>query len=82
MKKHTLIRRILPKGSSFRFLTDEDVKQITRHINSVAKGVRDNRTSFDLMETEAHKKLLSALDLTSVPHDDVILRPSLLKRNI
>ena len=80
-KNHTLIRRILPKGTSFRFLTDEDVKQITRHINSVAKGVRDNRTSFDLMEKETHKKLLSALDLTPVPHDDVILRPSLLKRN-
>lgn len=80
-KNHTLIRRILPKGTSFRFLTDEDVKQVTRHINSVAKGVRDNRTSFDLMEKEAYKKLLSALGLTPVPHDDVILRPSLLKRN-
>lgn len=81
-KNHTLIRRILPKGTSFRFLTDEDVKQVTRHINSVAKGVRDNRTSFDLMDKEAHKKLLSALDLTPVSHDDVMLRPSLLKRNI
>ena len=81
-KNHTLIRRILPKGTAFRFLTDEDVKQVTRHINSVAKGVRDNRTSFDLMDKEAHKKLLSALDLTPVSHDDVMLRPSLLKRNI
>lgn len=80
-KNHTLIRRILPKGTSFRFLTDEDVKQITRHINSVAKGVHDNRTSFDMMEKKTHKKLLSALDLTPVPHDDVILRPSLLKRD-
>jgi len=80
-KNHTLIRRILPKGTSFRFLTDEDVIQITRHINSVAKGVHDNRTSFDMMEKKTHKKLLSALDLTPVPHDDVILRPSLLKRD-
>ena len=79
-KNHSLIRRILPKGTSFRFLTDADVKQVTRHINSVAKGIHDNRTSFDLMNKEAHKKLLSALDLSPVPHDDVILRPSLLKQ--
>ena len=31
---HTLIRRILPKGTSFNHLTQEDISLMTSHINS------------------------------------------------
>jgi len=33
-KNHTLIRRILPKGKSFDYLTHEDIRLICCHINS------------------------------------------------
>ena len=36
-KNHTLIRRILPKGTSFSKLTKEDVNLVTCHINSVIR---------------------------------------------
>jgi IS30 family transposase len=79
-KNHTLIRRILPKGTSFSFLTDGDVSLITRHINSVPRESFDNRTPFDLMTSPEQKKLLEFLKLSPIPLDDVLLKPALLKR--
>ena len=79
-KNHVLIRRILPKGTSFKFLTEEDVHLLTCHVNSVAREMFDNFSPFDLMTDEAHKKLLEALALLPVPPDEVCLKPALLKR--
>ena len=56
-KNHVLIRRILPKGTTFKFLSDEDVHLICCHINSVARELFDNRTPFELMQKEELKKL-------------------------
>lgn len=79
-KNHTLIRRILPKGSSFSSLSDEDAHLITRHINSVPREAFDNRTPFDLMSSPEQKKLLEFLKLSPIPLDDVLLKPTLLKK--
>lgn len=80
-KNHVLIRRILPKGTTFKFLSDEDIHRITCHINSVARELFDNLTPFDLMQKEEHKKLLDTLALSPIPPDEVCLKPTLLKRN-
>lgn len=80
-KNHALIRRILPKGTTFKFLKAEDVHLITRHINSVTREIFDNLTPFDLMTSEKHKKLLAALALSAIPPDEVCLKPILLKQN-
>lgn len=79
-KNHALIRRILPKGTTFKFLTTEDMHVITCHINSVARELFDNCTPFDLMNSEVHKNLLDSLALEPVPPDEVCLKPALLKR--
>ena len=80
-KNHVLIRTILPKGTSFKLLTEEDVHLITCHINSVSREMFDNLTPFDLMKADKYKKLLEALALSAIPPDEVCLKPSLLKRN-
>lgn len=79
-KNHVLIRQILPKGTSFKFLTKEDVHLITCHINSVSRELFDNLTPFDLMKADKYKKLLDALALSAIPPDEVCLKPILLKR--
>ena len=79
-KNHVLIRRILPKGTSFQKLTQEDINLITCHINSFAREIFDNKTPFELMNRPEHKKLLDVLSLHQIPHDEVCLRPRLLKR--
>ena len=76
---HRLIRRILPKGTSFNKLNTSDVSILCCHINSVIRENLDNKTPFDLMGSKDYKKLLSALNLSPIPPDEVILSPKLLK---
>ena len=79
-KNHALIRRILPKGTTFKFLRPDDIHLVCCHINSVARELFDNFCPFDLMKREEHKKLLDVLALSKVPPDEVCLKPILLKR--
>lgn len=76
---HRLIRRILPKGTSFNQLNVSDVSLICCHINSVHREHLDNKTPFELMNSADEKKLLSALNLSPIPPDEVILSPKLIK---
>lgn len=79
-KNHILIRQILPKKLSFESLTPEDVHLITCHINSVVREIFENKTPFELMASKEQKKLLNALELHQIPPDEVLLRPTLLKK--
>lgn len=76
---HRFIRRIIPKGKPFTKLTEVHVKLITCHINSVLRENLDQKTPFDYMVSEEQKKLLLSLNLSSVPPDEVMLKPALLK---
>lgn len=76
---HRLIRRILPKGTSFNKLTTSNVKLICCHINSLLRENLGDKTPFDLMVSKDEKKLLSALNLSPIPPDEVMLSPKLIK---
>lgn len=78
-KNHTLIRRIIPKGTSLNSLSAEDVRLVCCHINSVAREIFDNKTPFELMSDLNSLKLLDSLNLQAVPADKVILKPILIK---
>ena len=73
------LTRILPKGTSFNKLTLSDVALVCCHINSVKREHLGNKTPFELMNSADEKKLLSALNLSPIPPDEVILSPRLLK---
>ena len=79
-KNHVLLRQILPKGTNFNSLDEADVHLVTCHINSVVRELFDDHTPFELMLRKEHKKLLEVLALSPIPHDEVCLKPKLLKR--
>jgi IS30 family transposase len=79
-KNHVLIRRIIPKGTSFQKLTQEDINLVMCHVNSFARELFDYKTPFELMNKPEHKKLLEVLSLHQIPHDEVCMKPKLLKR--
>ena len=79
-KNHVLLRRIIPKGTSFKELTKAQVTLATNHVNSVARELFDNKTPFEIFIGENEKKLLDILDLAPIPPDEVCLKPALLKR--
>ena len=79
-KNHEFIRYILPKGKSFDELSQEDVTLMANHINSVARASLNEKTPFELATLLLDNDLLKTLDLHNVPHDEVLLKPKLLKK--
>ena len=65
---------IIPKGRSMHDLTEETVRLMTCHINSVA------RDGLNLAKLLLSEKVLTRLGLQQVSPDEVILKPALLKK--
>ena len=45
---HTMLRMVLPKGTSFEYLTQWDLRTIVDHINSTPRESLNGRTPYDL----------------------------------
>ena len=79
-KNHEFIRYIIPKGKSMNHLTEDDVRLMTCHINSIARDGLNGQTPFDLAELLLSKKVPEFLGLRKVSPDEVILRPALFRK--
>ena len=80
-KVHEYVRYILPKGTSFKDLTQDDLTLIANHINSVKRPSLDGRSPYDLVDDDDEdiKTLLSKLKMHPIPPDEVHLTKNLLK---
>ena len=78
-KNHEFIRYILPKGTSFDSLTEQKVNLMMNHINSTARASLNGCTPFQLALLLLDAKLMSLMDLRSVPADQIHLKPDLIK---
>lgn len=77
---HRIVRRILPKGTSFQDLTRGDAALISSHVNSMPRASLGKASPFDLAHHVIPGELLEGLGLEHIAPDDVVLRPSLLTR--
>ena len=78
-KNHEYIRYVLPKGKSFRYLTQEDITKLTNHINSTARDNLNGATPYDLASILINKKVLTSLGLHKVSPDNILLKPALFQ---
>ena len=78
---HTLLRMILPKGSSFEFLTQWDVNLIVNHINSTPRESLSGRTPYSLALETFGEDTLNAFQLRPIDPDKVNLTPKLIRFN-
>lgn len=78
---HTLLRMVLPKGTSFEFLTQWDVNLIVNHINSTPRAVLNGRTPYDVALETLGEEVLKALQLKPIAPDEVNLTPKLIRFN-
>jgi len=76
---HSLIRRILPKGTSFSPYTQEDILHMMNHINSYKRKKLNNQSPLDVFNFLHDPLILKKLGLAPVKPDDVVLNPSLFK---
>ena len=78
-KNHEFIRYIIPKGYSLESLTRADTVLMMNHINSIARAGLNGRTPFELASLLLPPELLNLIGAKRIPHDDIVLKPRLLK---
>jgi len=78
-KNHEFTRYIIPKGQSFTSLKRSDVILMMNHINSTARASLNGHTPFELASLLLPASLLRFIRAKRIPHDDVLLKPKLLK---
>ena len=76
---HEFIRRVLPRGSSFDHLGQEDVNLMMSHINSYSREKLNDKTPFDLFGFIHGDSVLKKLGYSKIPPNEILLKPSLLK---
>lgn len=77
---HELIRRILPKGSSFNNLTQQDINLMMNHINSYKRKKLNNRSPYETFSFYHGEEVLRKLGCIPVAAGDIMLKPTLLKK--
>jgi IS30 family transposase len=78
---HTMLRMILPKGTSFEFLTQWDVNLIVNHINSTPRESLGGKTPYEMALESFGESTLKALQLRPIAPDEVNLTPKLIRYN-
>ena len=79
-KNHEFIRYILPKGSSFKNITQEDCDKIMNNINSLCRDSLNGKSPYEAMLFLCNETLLKKINCYYIKPDDVILNNSLLKQ--
>ncbi|BCN31113.1 IS30 family transposase [Anaeromicropila herbilytica] len=77
---HELIRRVLPKGTSFNELTQEDINLMMNHINSYKRKKLNNRSPYETFSFYHGEEILHKLGCVPVAASDIMLKPVLLKK--
>jgi IS30 family transposase len=78
---HTMLRDVLPKGTSFEFLTQWDVNQIVNHMNSTPRESLGGRTPYDVALEHFGEETIKAFQLKPIAPDEVNLTPKLIRFN-
>jgi IS30 family transposase len=77
---HEFIRRILPKGTSFDGLAQEDITLMMSHINSYSRKKLNNQSAHQLFSFLNSEEPIEKLNLKLVPANEINLTPLLLKK--
>lgn len=77
---HELIRRILPKGTSFDDLTQTDINLMMSHINSYKRKKLNNVSPITMFSTIYGKETIDKLDIQEIESNEINLSTSLLKK--
>ncbi len=79
-KNHQYIRYVLPKGTSFAGLTQEDCNLLASHINSTPRKSLNNQTPYEAAKGFLGEKNLQIFGINEVPKDEVDLSVRLFRK--
>lgn len=75
---HTLIRRILPKGTTFDNLSQTDINLMMSHINSYGRKKFNGKSPAEIFINLYGEDVLHLLGLELIPPQDICLKRTLL----
>ena len=78
-KNHTLIRDILPKGTYFDNLTQEDINLVCSHVNSVKRATLNGKSAYELFTFTYGEEISKLLGISKIPAEDVCQSSKLLQ---
>lgn len=79
-KNHEEIRKVLPKGTSFDNLNQEDINIMMNHINSYSRLILNDKTPYDTFKFLFGEEIIKKLGSKLIPPNEICLKPSLLKK--
>nr|WP_278925285.1 helix-turn-helix domain-containing protein [Streptococcus canis] len=79
-KNHTLLRDILPKGTSFDNLTQDDINLVCSHMNGVRRHALYGKSAYELFTFTYGKDIATLLGITKIDPEDVLQSPRLLDK--
>ena len=77
---HELLRRILPKGTSFDDLTQNDINLIMSHINSYKRKKLNNVSPLTMFSTIYGKETVDKLGIQEIEPNSVNLSKNILNK--
>lgn len=77
-RNHELLRYILPKGTSFNDLTQDDFNRITSNVNSLKRKSTDFSTPIELFRAFFGNEILDKLNISLIDPNSVTLSKDLL----
>ena len=78
-KNHTLIRDILPKGTSFDNLTQEDINLVCSHVNSIKRAALNGKSAYELFAFTYGEEIPKLIGISKIPAEDVCQSSTLLQ---
>jgi IS30 family transposase len=75
-----LIRRVIPKGTSFNNFTQQDINKMMNHINSYGRKKLNHQCPHLMFSLLHGNTTLEKLGAILIPSNDIILLPKLLKK--
>lgn len=79
-KNHEYIRYILPKGTSFASLTQDDCYLLASHINSTPRLALNNHSPYDSILLFLSENIIRKLGIKKIDYDDIDLSYRLLRK--
>lgn len=79
-RNHELLRQILPKGTSFDELQQKDINKMLSHVNSYSRPILNDKAPYDLFSFIYGSQILKTLGIERIHSNQIILKPSLLKK--
>jgi IS30 family transposase len=77
---HELIRRIIPKGTNLDSYCQADINLMMDHINSYGRKKLGDKSPYEVFAFIHGEVLLNKLGCRPIPHQEITLQPSLLKK--